>query len=168
MEWQFHDYQLVGVFDQITPDLSAQVAQFWISNAAIADEATCLARAKELVVVAQNSSGAIAGVSPAFATPDPTRPGQFAYAYRTFIRPTDTVVGLFVAIFNASRDVLKQTRASANTASGTPGSNRPERIVFILENPKFGGAAAKRIFRRNSCSFAGRDPRGLEIWQAVD
>lgn len=156
MSTQFHNYQLEDVYASIDESLVSDVAKFWINNGAIQNPDTCRQRARQLVVVARADDGEIAGVSTAFTQTVAHNDAESCLIYRTFIAPKHRIPGLYVAIFNASRDALR---------AHVKGPDAPKKLMFVLENKKFLSPASKRIFERNECSFVGYDQRGLEVWQ---
>ena len=58
-------FEITSVWKNITPELEAELVDFWIDNKAIADKKQAALRSKQVVCIAREDGGKIVGVSTA-------------------------------------------------------------------------------------------------------
>lgn len=77
-------FEITSVWKNITPELEAELVDFWIDNKAIADKKQAAMRSKQVVCIAREDGGKIVGVSTAHPRVIP-RLRQPMFYYRNFI-----------------------------------------------------------------------------------
>ena len=148
----YQDYQLVNIYDDPDSPWRERVIDLWTRTGILArDEA--VKRADQIVLVALDGDDNVAGVSTVYVD-DFRGPGDRYYFYRLFIAPGHRVYGMMKFMTAMSRDYLRERECR----------DRPNGVVVITENPKLMRTGIKREFRRIDFKYAGRNPKGLDIW----
>ena len=148
------DYALQSVYGAMTPELSREIIAFWSSNHAIGDPIEAERRVAEVVCVARNPEGEIAGVNSVYegTLGEPPRPYYF---YRLFIRKQDRVLGLAGRMRVICSDRLRSEAAT----SGVLG------IALVTENAKLMTVALRRLLHRSGWQYLGREALGRDVWK---
>jgi len=147
-------YAITVVRGRMDAALVAQLTEFWRRNGAIVDPRAARRRCAEVVCVARNGAGEIAGINSA-AIADFSTAGDRHYFYRQFIRAQDRSVRLSTALVRAGVAAL---RAHARSAA-------VKGVVLVAENPKFARRGARRILERLGWRYLGKGPRGFDVWR---
>ena len=111
-------YQLVRVWPEPSEEVRDEVVRFWLAVGAITDLATAKERSRQLLVVARDMAGQVAGVSTAVRMLV-DQLGLECFYYRTFIAPDARVRGLRSTrlgwrIFHESYRLLDERFAQGN------------------------------------------------------
>ena len=86
-------YQLARVWPEPAEEIRDEVVQFWLAAGALSDLATARERSRQLLVVARDAHGHVAGVSTAVRILV-DQIGFECFYYRTFIAPGARIRGL--------------------------------------------------------------------------
>jgi hypothetical protein len=146
--------EITPVWKQITPELEAELTQFWIDNRAIADDQGAVERARQVVCLARSEQGVIVGVSTAHPRFVP-RLRQPMYYYRNFIAADFRGRQLAPAFLLKTKEVLQ----SYNLALSEP---RCLGIIIELENQSL-AAHRNEAQWREGFTFIGYSLRGLPL-----
>lgn len=149
-------YSIASIDHPIADTLRAEVAAFWIRNGAIASPEEARRRADEMVCIARNAAGEIAGVNTAYVvTAGPE--GRNWFAFRMFLRLQDRQLRLAMAMVRAATAALN-TRCVEPRAVG---------VLLVTENQKLMLRSGHRLLSHLGFTRIGRDRRGLEVWTHV-
>jgi hypothetical protein len=99
--------EIIPVWNQMTPELEAELAEFWIKNGAMLDANKATERAKQVVCLVRSEQGAIAGVSTAYPRIVPLL-RQPMYYYRNFIAEEFRGRHLSIPFLRKSKAVLQE------------------------------------------------------------
>jgi len=146
--------EITPVWKQITPELEAELTQFWIDNHAIADEQSASERAGQVVCLARCEQGAIVGVSTAHPRFVP-RLRQPMYYYRNFIAADFRGRQLASAFLLKTKEVLQ----AYQLALPQP---RCLGIIIELENQSL-AAHRNEAQWREGFTFIGYSLKGLPL-----
>ncbi len=150
-------FDIVPVWKQVTPELAAELVEFWIQQRAIGDPARARARAGEAVCVARDADGAICAVATAVIRVLP-RLLQPMYYYRLFLAKSVRGRALMPVFYNRCREVLQAYNAALPT---------PESLGIFIEienrylNSYFNRACV--VEAGSDSIFIGYSPRGLQL-----
>lgn len=149
-------FDVSSVWKQVTPDLQAELVEFWKRNRAISDPDKAGKRATQAVCVARDRNGELCGVSTAVLRVLP-RLQQPLYYYRAFLARSVRGQGHVFPFYNACREVLQAYNAQLE---------RPESLGMLLElesrhlvAPQFQNAIVEEV----DAVFIGYSPRGLVL-----
>ena len=146
----------IAVMHQRVGDaLRAELVAFWTQHGAIPDPAEARRRADEVVCIARNGGGEIVAVNTAYVA-DFRAPGQSYYFYRQFARPQDRVLGLGVALLREAVAALRAQHRPGDPVKG---------MIMVAENPKLARKSGHRLLGRLGWTYAGKGPRGFDLWQ---
>jgi hypothetical protein len=146
--------EIISVWKEITPELEAELVEFWVSNQAITDEKQAAERAKWVVCVARSEQGALVGVSTALPRVVP-RLRQPMYSYRNLIVAEFRDEQLAAAFLAKTKDVLQEY----TLALPAP---RCLGIIIELENPALAAQRNEAQWKEGP-TFIGYSPRGLPL-----
>ena len=146
------EYSIDPVPAPLTAELRREVVAFWLSNGAIGDAAEAQRRTSELVCVARDGGGEIAGVNTAYRGDLPSDNAAF-YFYRMFIRPRNRQLVLALGLIRAAMVVLRQ-RSDPDVRG----------MALVTENPKLMRAGGRRLLKNLGWRRRGNDARGLDLW----
>ena len=146
--------EIIPVWKKITPELEAELVDFWVDNKAIGDRAQAAERAKQVVCLVRSEDGKIVGVSTAHPRIVP-RLRQPMYYYRNFIAADFRGQQLARPFLERS----KQTLQEYNLALSKPLCLG---IILELENKSLAahGNLAQWI---EGPTFIGYSPKGLHL-----
>lgn len=147
------DYLVTAVDHPIADALRAEVVAFWLDHGAIPTRDQAQTRADELVCVARNGVGEIAGVNTAYLADLPGQPHPY-HVYRMFIRPRDRHVQVARALLRAAVEALR-VRPTDRVVAG---------VMLVTENRKIMRRGPRRILAGLGWQAAGKDRRGLDVW----
>lgn len=147
--------QIEPVWNQITPELTAELRAFWRENNAIGDPQMANERAQQAICVARAATGKICGVSTAVLCVLP-RLLQPMYYYRTFLAKTARGQGLVTAMHNQSHEILQ----TYNQALATPESLG---VLVELESPFLSALYKHAYTPETNTIFIGYSPRGFQL-----
>ena len=148
-------FRVQTVWKQVTPELRAELVDFWREQRAIGDAAQAEARAGEAVCIARGDDGRLVAVSTAVVRVLP-RLRQPTYYYRLFFSRAVRGQGQVIPFLNAAREALQAYNASLP---------QPESIGVLVElESRFLAAYYKRAFEPEAGSvFIGYSPKGQQL-----
>lgn len=147
--------EIFPVWKNITPELEAELVQFWVSNKAIVDEKLAAERAKQVVCLARSEQGGIIGVSTAQPRIVP-RLRQPMYYYRNFIVADYRGKQLSMPFLLKSKQVLQDY----NLALPEPVCIG---IIMELENQSLAAHFNQAHWHLTGFTFIGYSPKGLHL-----
>ncbi|NLB12866.1 MAG: hypothetical protein GX826_02440 [Gammaproteobacteria bacterium] len=147
-------FTLTQVWPRISDADAAELLEFWKREGAIPDEAQARARLAQVVLLARDAEGAIAGVCTAYAM-TPPQLGQPMYFWRGFIAPKWRSTRLIGTLLSRSCEVLGEHARN----NGFPCIG----ILLELENDRFGSVGRKAEWVNPRFSYIGKSPRGLDV-----
>lgn len=153
-EYRYRDYRLINIFDDSDNPLRERVIKFWENNGILA-RGEAVRRSGEVVFVITDANEEIAGVSTVY-TGSFRNSGDRYYFYRMFIGPAHRVHGMMEFMTARTRDFLRdRENAPAEQCDG---------VIVITENTKLMRPGIKRRLRHIGFQYAGKNPKGLDIW----
>ena len=147
------DLKIIPVWREVTPELQAELAAFWLAHKAIPDAERANARAKQAVCVLRDADGTLCGVATAMVRILP-RLRQPMYYFRMFIAPDCRRQQQALPIFRAACGILE----AAN-------QDKPESLGVLLEveNPDLARVFSQAVGSRTGAAFIGYSPRGHQL-----
>jgi hypothetical protein len=146
-------YSIVPVWRNITPELQAELADFWIAHKAMADVERAKLRAQQAVCVLRDADGALCGVATAFVQVRP-RLRQPMYYFRQFIAPAHRQQQQAIPIFRAACEILEAANRAAPECLG---------VLMEIENPDLARIFSHVVGARTGAVFLGYSPRGHQL-----
>ena len=146
--------EIIPVWKNITPELEAELVEFWTSNKAIGDATQAAERAKQVVCLVRSEQGAIVGVSTVQPRIVP-RLRQPMYYYRNFIVADYRGKQLAAPFLKKTQDVLQEY----NLALPKPNCLG---IIIELENTSL-AAHRNEAQWKEGFTFIGYSPKGLHL-----
>ena len=147
--------EIIPVWKQITPELEAELVQFWISNKAIADEKQAAQRTKQVACLVRSEQGTIVGVSTVHPRIVP-RLRQPMYYYRNFIAADFRGQQLAVPFLLKTKEVLQ----AHNLALPKPLCLG---VIIELENKSLAAHRNQAHWSDVGFTFIGYSPKGLHL-----
>lgn len=148
------DLHVDAVWQVLSAADADALVRFWIEEKAIVDPAEARRRVREVVCLARDAAGRIAGVSTVYpgqlnqsGTPEPY------WFYRSFIRPDCRVYGLASRILHLSFQTL------ARAGGGMRG------VAVVTENPGLMSPALRKHLVKLGLTRIGVTPAGLDVWK---
>ena len=147
-------FALTQVWPKISEQDAAELLAFWKQEGAIPDEEQARARLAQVVFLARDKDGDIAGVCTSYAM-TPPQLGQPMYFWRAFIAPKWRATRLIGTLLSKSCDVLGAfSRENDFPCIG---------ILLELENDRFRNVGRKAEWVNPRFTFIGKSPRGLDV-----
>jgi len=150
----YGDYSIRVVHGAVNPDLSNEIADFWLMNQAITDPHEAARRVDDVICVARNTADEIVGINSIYVSAL-NQPSQRYYFYRIFLRKQDRVLGLAARMRCMCVDYLR-VHSVGSDISG---------VAMVTENPKLMKNAAQRMLARAGWQHVGRGPLGRDVWK---
>lgn len=147
------DLKILPVWREVTPELQAELAAFWLSNKAMADAERANARAKQAVCVLRDEHGTLCGVATAMLRILP-RLRQPTYYFRMFIAPDYRRQQQALPIFRAACEILEAANAAKPESLG---------VLLEVENPDLARIFSHAVGARTGAAFIGYSPRGHQL-----
>jgi len=142
------------VWKQVSPELEAEIVKFWTENKAIGAEKDAAKRAKQVVCIARDESGALVGVSTAHPRIVP-RLRQPMYYYRNFIAESARGQKLAPVFLEMSKQALQEYNL---------GLSKPLCLGMIIELENKGLAQHRNEAQwKEGFTFIGYSPKGLTL-----
>ena len=142
------------VWKKVTPELEAELVQFWTSNNAIGAETDAAKRAKQVVCIARDENGALVGASTAHPRIVP-RLRQPMYYYRNFVAEAARGQQLAPQFLEQSKQALQAYNL---------GLSKPLCLGIIIELENKGLAAHRNEAQwKEGFTFIGYSPKGLTL-----
>lgn len=149
----FKDYRFENVYLQTTRDQREEIVRFWSAHDAVKDPREAERRSHEAVLLVRTTVGAFAGLSTVGFMR--LEDGRLFYAYRMFLRPSDRIPYLMLAVVLATRDFLRIFPHPKFQPAG---------LLHVNENKKLMRPGMRRLFARNGYRFWGQTPAGEDVW----
>jgi hypothetical protein len=146
-------FEIVPVWNNVTPELSAELIDLWARTGAIAGPVNAIVRAREAVCTARTADGTVCGVGTAVIRVLP-RLRQPMYFYRQFFAPEFRGHRQTVPFFLHARQVLQDH----NAALAVPESLG---VLMELENPQLASRYTRAV--EAGTVFIGYSPRGMPL-----
>jgi len=146
-------FETTNVWRQSTPELQAELVDFWTRHGAIADPARAALRAKQAVLVARDADGQLVGVGTALLRIIP-RLRQPTYYYRQFFAPEHRGNKGAVPFFQQAVGILEAGNAEKPESLG---------VLLELENAALDGRFNDAVEPRTGATFIGYSPRGFQL-----
>lgn len=147
-------YELTQVWPQISQRDSEDLLAFWKAHHAIPNEDEARRRLSQVVLLARDADGEIAGVCTAYPA-TPPQLGQPVYVWRVFIAPAWRSSRLMFNLGSRSCAVLGEyARAHGYPCIG---------ILVELENERFKEVGRQAEWPRPRFTYIGKSPRGLDV-----
>lgn len=148
-------FEIIPVWRQVTPEIEAELVEFWTRNGALADPAKAALRARQAVCIARDSEGALCAVGTALLRIIP-RLRQPTYYYRQFFAESHRGQKLTMPFFERARQVLEEHNASLA---------QPESLGVLveLENRGLDARYQNAVEPRTGATFIGYSPRGFQL-----
>ena len=147
--------EYIPVWKQVTPELAAELIEFWRENKAIGNEANAAARAMQAVSVARDEDGALCGVCTAVIKVLP-RLRQPTYYFRQYFAKRMRGHNHIRSFHLHAKQVLEQYNAAQDQAESLG-------ILLELENTKLASVYNRAHEPAFDSTFIGYSPRGLVL-----
>ncbi|HSD15829.1 MAG TPA: hypothetical protein VLC71_01030 [Thermomonas sp.] len=147
--------EIVPVWKDLSPDLSAELVAFWHGHNAIQNEAAAARRSEQAVCIARDADGAMCGVATAVVKVLP-RLRQPMYYYRQFFAKGLRGQHQELAFFQRAKRILQDYNAGLDKAESLG-------ILLEVENAKIAAAYRRAHEPGFDATFIGYSPRGLQL-----
>lgn len=139
---------------QLTIKDENDLVAFWLREGALSDESHARQRLDQVVLLARDANGEIAGVCTAVAQ-TPARIGQPLYYYRSFIGQRWRQTRLVYHLIKHARALLEEyARACDWPCIG---------LLLELENRRFGEKGRMPVWPHLEFTYIGKSHRGFEL-----
>ncbi len=147
-------FDLIPVWPKIGNQDATELLAFWKREGAIPDEAQARARLDQVVLIARDEDGEVAGVCTAVPM-TPPHLGQPVYFWRAFVAPKWRATRLIYNLLMGSFDLLEgYARERGFPCIG---------VILELENTRFGEVFRKAEWSKPRFIYIGKSPRGLDV-----
>ncbi|MFL6592450.1 MAG: hypothetical protein ACJ8GK_07060 [Luteimonas sp.] len=148
-------FDVSTVWKRVTPELEAELLDFWQRHHAIGDRARARQRVPQAVCIARDEAGDVCAVSTAVVRVLP-RIGEPLYYFRLFFAKAVRGQGQVVPMFNRARAVLQDYNASLP---------QPESIGMLveLESRHLSAEHRRAHVDEGDSYFVGYSLRGLQL-----
>lgn len=149
-------FEFIPVWKNITPELEAELVDFWIDNKAIGDKKQAALRSKQVVCIVREDGGKIVGVSTAHPRVIP-RLRQPMFYYRNFIAADYRGKQLAGPFLEKSKAALQEHTKSLP---------KPICLGILIELENKGLAAHRNEAvwpEAGGTTFIGYSPKGLHL-----
>ena len=145
----------IPVWKQVTPELAAELVEFWRENKAIGNEAAAAARAMQAVCIARDEQGALCGVCTAVIKVLP-RLRQPMYYFRQYFAKRMRGRNHIQSFHLRAKGILEDFNAALD---------KPESlgILLELENTKLANVYNHAYEPAFDSTFIGYSPQGLVL-----
>ncbi|MDY6905570.1 MAG: hypothetical protein SWH61_12895 [Thermodesulfobacteriota bacterium] len=152
---QKEDYLLENVWGAMTPELTAEVTEFWLKHGALPSQAAAAERARQIFGIGRDQDGAIAGVGTIFERYNQALENSFYY-YRTFIAPAHRRTLLATHLIINTRDYLEKAFVTGD---------RPKCIGMIVEveNEHLKKERNQAVWPYSGFTYIGKNPKGAHV-----
>ena len=146
-------FRTIHVWRQVTPELQAELVEFWMRHGAIPDAGRAKLRALQAICIARTADGALCGVATAGLRILP-RLRQPMYYFRQFFAPEGRGNQQALPFFKEACRVLEEANR-----------DKPESLGVLLEiqNPGLASVFSKVVGARTGGVFIGYSPRGDQL-----
>jgi hypothetical protein len=147
--------EFISVWKQVSPELQAELVEFWASHKAIAQPGIAAARAGQAVCIGRDGEGRIVAVGTAIVRVL-QRLRQPMYYYRQFFAPDFRGQGQAIPFYNNARRILQ----AYNAALPAPESLG---VLLELESALLDTRYQQVHIAAAESTFIGYSPRGLQL-----
>lgn len=147
-------FEIATAWPQISDADASDLLEFWAREGAIPDGKQARERLPQVVLLARDTEGQVAGVCTAFAV-TPAQLGQPVYYWRAFVGARWRTTRLIFQLGMGAFEVL-EAHAVAN---GYPCIG----VIMELENDRFRSVARKAVWGKSQFVYVGKSPRGLDV-----
>jgi len=144
---------IVPVWNQVTPELKAELLDMWQRNNTLRDPAMAAVRAGQAVCIARDGDGKVIAVGTAVLRVLP-RLRQPMYYYRQFFSQELRGRAKAVPFFERAKEILERHNAALSAPESLG-------VLLELENPQL--AARYNMAQGDLTTFIGYSPRGLQL-----
>jgi len=144
------------VWRKSLPQMREEIIKFWDENKLLPPGVSAEERAREVVLVARNESGNIAGISSAMHIQFKQLNDNYFFAYRSVLLPQYRVPGLAQKMILETRDILE------NYAS-TMTENKCIGMVTFVENKGVIEKVNYGVWPASKMVYIGNDKQGRQI-----
>jgi hypothetical protein len=149
----FKDYLLENVYLRTTDSQRSEILALWRDGRVEIDRSQAERRSREAVFLVRAASGELAGVSEVALVR--VRAHRRFYAYTMFLRESDRVPYLMLAVVLATRNFLSTFRHPRS---------QPEGMLHVNENLKLMRPGMRKLFERQGYQYWGRTSRNEDVW----
>jgi len=155
-------YQLETVWPTPSEAVCDEIVNFWLTEGALPDRQSAADRARQLLVVARDESGNVAGVSTVFPT-HVKRLGFACFYYRTFVGRGHRSIGLRST--RLWQQILLESYRALNERFRAGHDPEVLGIYMEIENPTVMRTLNEAIWndRRMNVVFIGKTPAGHHV-----
>src|SRR5262245_60008523 len=146
-------FETIDVWRKVTPELQAELVEFWARHNAIPDAERAKARALQAVCIARNAQGALCGVATAMLRIIP-RLRQPTYYFRQFFAPEMRGQQQARPFFQEACRILEAGNRQKPESLG---------ILLAIENQGLNPHFAKAVGPSTGAVFIGYSPRGFQL-----
>jgi hypothetical protein len=150
---RFKDYLLENVYLRTTKLQRTEIMALWHDGGFVIDGGQAEHRAREVVFLVRTASGELAGVSEAALVR--VRGHRRFYAYTMFLRKSDRVPYLMLAVLNGTRDFLRNFEHPRL---------QPHGMLLVTENRKLMRPGMRKLLARHKYRYWGRTAWGDDVW----
>ncbi len=152
MEYTYSGYRILCVYGRVDSELAQELVDFWMGNKAMPNRRRARARVPQVVFIARNKAGRLAGVTTVYASM--LNRNQQYYFYRMFIQPADRVSGMMRFMTIKTREHLSSLKIK----------DKPEGMAIVTENIKLMNRGMRREFERAGYTCMGKTGKGFDLW----
>ena len=149
----FKDYLLENVYLRTTDSQRSEILALWRDGEVEIDRSQAERRSREVVFLVRTASGELAGVSEAALVR--VRGHRRFYAYTMFLRKSDRVPYLMLAVLNGTRDFLRNFEHP---------KLQPHGMLLVTENRKLMRPGTRKLLGRHKYRYWGRTGWGDDVW----
>lgn len=149
----FRGYRLIPVYRTVTAEQRGEAIRFWFEQGAINESCVAERRSHELVYLARDPDGRLAGLS-SVSLGRRNGDGRTIYDLRVFIAPPHRILFLARGLTDRTRALLKAD-SQRHPASG---------MRLVADNPKLMRPGMRRYLERHGFVYRGTDRHGLDRW----
>ncbi|HKN78693.1 MAG TPA: hypothetical protein VJW16_05965 [Lysobacter sp.] len=146
-------FETVDVWRKVTPELQAELVEFWMRHRAIPDAERAKLRALQAVCIARNAQGELCGVATAMLRIIP-RLRQPTYYFRQFFAPEMRGQQQARPFFHQACRILEEGNKQKPESLG---------ILLEVENQGLNVHFTKAVAPNTGAVFIGYSPRGFQL-----
>jgi hypothetical protein len=144
------------VWDRSTPEIREEITKFWEENKLLPSGVSAEDRAKEVVLIARDESGNVAGISSAMHIRFKQLNNNYFFAYRSVLLPQHRIPGLAQKMIVETRDILEKYAESMT-------QNKCIGMVTFVENKGVIEKINYGVWPSSKMVYIGNDKQGRQI-----
>ena len=141
------------MYQRPPPELQSRIIDFWKRNNALNPGTDPQQRVREVVLVAFNQGGDVAGVNTVY-TGRLRADGPLLFFYRQFIQPADRVFGLMRFMTMTAWEALRDDSMQ----------DKPVAVVIISENKKLMRPGMVALLKSRDWQLIGKTSQQQDVW----